>query len=211
MIASRLSSLIVRRYCTTGLRSVSTVSSSTGFNNWNKRLTVTQQTGRNFSEKSEDKVVLASDAYKNSCYSAIEFTISEEDMVYDFVQKISAFDIGAMVVVDAQGNITGMISERDYVTKIALLGRTSKETKVKEIATRTASLISAAPDETIASCMQKMLDKDIRHLPILDEKKKILGLVSIKDLVRSVLAEKEKTINVLSDFALGKGAYYGSE
>jgi len=127
------------------------------------------------------------------------------------VQKFAAFDIGCLVVVDAKGDISGVVSERDYVSKIALLGRTSKETKVKEIATRSSNLVTAKPDDTIDSCMHKMLSKDTRHLPMVDADGKICGMLSIKDLVRSVLAEKEKTIQSLSDFALGKGAYYGSE
>jgi len=109
------------------------------------------------------------------------------------------------------GDITGVVSERDYVSKIALLGRTSKETKVKEIATRSSNLVTATPDNSIDECMHKMLSKDIRHLPMVDASGKVVGMLSIKDLVRSVLAEKEKTIQSLSDFALGKGAYYGSE
>merc|ERR1711862_209291 len=83
-----------------------------------------------------DDVVDATQAYKKSCYFEIDFTILEDSTVYEAVQKFSAFDIGALVVVDSKGDITGVVSERDYVAKIALLGRTSKETTIKEIATR---------------------------------------------------------------------------
>jgi CBS domain-containing protein len=104
--------------------------------------------------------------------------------------------------------MNGIISERDYITKIALLGRTSK---VKEIATRGANIITAKADESVESCMEKMMSKGIRHLPIVDDNDKVTGVISIKDLVKTVVTEKEKTIKVLSDFALGKGGHFGSE
>merc|ERR1711982_181863 len=81
------------------------------------------------------------------------------------------------VVVDSKGDITGVVSERDYVAKIALLGRTSKETTIKEIATRSSNLVTARTDESIDSCMHKMLSKDIRHLPMVDKNGKVVGLI----------------------------------
>jgi predicted transcriptional regulator len=82
---------------------------------------------------------------------------------------------------------------------------------VKEIATRGANIITAKADESVESCMEKMMSKGIRHLPIVDDNDKVTGVISIKDLVKTVVTEKEKTIKVLSDFALGKGGHYGSE
>lgn len=73
----------------------------------------------------------ATDAWNKSCYSGIDYTISEELPVYDAVQKFAAYNIGCLVTVDEDGKISGVVSERDYVCKIALLGKTSKETKVK--------------------------------------------------------------------------------
>lgn len=107
--------------------------------------------------------------------------------------------------------MTGIVTERDYVCKIALLGRTSKDTPVKEIATRGGNIVTAKADETVESCMEKMLNKGIRHLPVVDESEKVIGMISIKDLVRTVIQNKEDTIKVLSDFALGKGGHFGSE
>lgn len=100
------------------------------------------------------------------------------------------------------GNMTGVVSERDYVCKIALLGRTSKDTPVKEISTRGANIITAKANESVDLCMEKMMSKGIRHLPIVDASEKVIGMVSIKDLVKTVITEKEETIKVLSDFAL---------
>lgn len=83
--------------------------------------------------------------------------------------------------------MTGVVSERDYICKIALLGRTSKETPVKEISTRGGNIITATADESVESCMEKMMSKGIRHLPIVDDKNKVIGMVSIKDLVKTVI------------------------
>jgi CBS domain-containing protein len=107
--------------------------------------------------------------------------------------------------------MTGIVSERDYVCKIALLGRTSKDTAIKEIATKSSKLITANTKDSVEDCMEKMLQKDIRHLPLVDDSDKVVGLISIKDLVKTVVKEKEKTIKVLSDFALGKGGHFGSD
>ncbi len=111
----------------------------------------------------------------------------------------------------ASGNMTGIISERDYICKVALLGKTSKETPIREISTRGANIITAKGNETVETCMEKMMTKGIRHLPVVDDAGSVTGLISIKDLVKTVVSEKEKTIKVLSDFALGKGGHFGSE
>mmetsp|Transcript_13299 Transcript_13299/g.19071 ORF Transcript_13299/g.19071 Transcript_13299/m.19071 type:complete len:207 (+) Transcript_13299:167-787(+) len=153
----------------------------------------------------------AGDTFKKSCYFEMDFTISEDAMVYEAVQRFAAFDVGAFVTLDANGNISGVISERDYINKVALLGRKSKDTKIKEISTRTANLLTAKPEDSIDDCMKKMLEKSIRHLPLLDDKGKVIGMLSIKDIVRAVMAEKEKQLKILSDFALGKGGHFGGE
>jgi len=160
---------------------------------------------------SVETAVTATDAFKKSCYLEINFAIDEESTVYEAVQQFAAYDIGALVTTDKSGHVTGVISERDYVTKIALLGRNSKDTKIKEICTRAANLVTAGPNDSVDLCMSKMLSKDIRHLPLLDANEKVIGMLSIKDLVKTIVQEKEKTIKVLSDFALGKGGHFGSE
>ncbi len=109
------------------------------------------------------------------------------------------------------GNLSGVISERDYITKIALLGRTSKDTTIKQIATPSSKLVTAFPEDSIELCMEKMLASDIRHLPIVSKEGDLKGMISIKDLVKTTIKQKETTIRVLSDFALGKGGHFGSE
>ena len=105
--------------------------------------------------------------------------------------------------------MTGIVSERDYICKVALLGRKSKETPVKEISTRGPNIVTAAADESVENCMEKMMSKGIRHLPILDDKKHVVGMISIRDLVKTVLQSKDEAINVISNFALGRGGNYG--
>ena len=109
------------------------------------------------------------------------------------------------------GKISGVISERDYISKVALLGRVSKETLVKEISTKSSNLMTASPHDSVDECMAKMLSKDIRHLPLLDDDGAVIGMLSVKDLVKTLVLEKDETIKVLSDFALGKGGHFGGE
>jgi CBS domain-containing protein len=78
-----------------------------------------------------------------------------------------------------KGNISGVISERDYINKIALLGKVSKETLVKEISTKSSNLMTASPHDSVDECMEKMLVKDIRHLPLLDDDGKVIGMLSV--------------------------------
>eukprot|EP00979_Chaetoceros_neogracilis_P016905 scaffold10163_cov270-Chaetoceros_neogracile.AAC.13 len=153
----------------------------------------------------------AKSAWENSCYYEMDFTISDDSSVYEAVQKFAAYDVGCLVTMDATGHISGVISERDYISKIALLGRKSKDTLVKEISTKSSNLMTASPADSVDECMNKMLSKDIRHLPLLDEHGKVIGMLSVKDLVKTLVSEKDQTIKVLSDFALGKGGHFGGE
>jgi len=144
-------------------------------------------------------------AWENSCYNKMEFAIKEDATVFEAVQQFSAYRVGALVVINSAGDLSGLISERDYVKKIALLGRTSKDTLVKDVFTTKANLVTASTDDSVDSCMSMMMTKGVRHLPILDGNK-VVGIVSIKDLVKTVFQDKEDTIKALSDFALGKKA-----
>merc|ERR1712130_490128 len=137
--------------------------------------------------------------------------IEDDATVYEAVQKFSAYNIGALVTTNKAGSITGVLSERDYINKVALLGRNSKETKVSDISTKSARLITATPSDTVHDCLNKMLSKDIRHLPMINDDGDVMGMLSVKDLVKAVVDEKEKALRDLSNFALGKGAHFGSE
>lgn len=165
-----------------------------------------QQQNRTFSTPSA--LPNANDLWKRSCYFEIDFTIHEDSMVDDVVNKFSAYDIGCLVTVDSEGNITGVISERDLITKVALLGADTKEKRVKEIATVSANLVTASVNDDVDVCMQKLLSANIRHLPLLDNEGHVVGILSIKDLCRAVVEEQETTIKMLSDFASGKGGHF---
>jgi len=103
------------------------------------------------------------------------------------------------------GNLTGIISERDYITKLALLGKKSKETSIKEVMTTAANLITGSPDDTVETCMDKMLSRSIRHLPLVDKASgKVVGLLSIKDIIKVLVEEKDAEIKQLSKIALGQ-------
>jgi len=155
---------------------------------------------RSFSDKSAASAI---DAFKLSCYLDIDYTISEDATVYDAVQKLSAYDVGALVTVNSSGVMSGVISERDYICKIALLGRTSKETKVKEISTKAGNLITAKPTDSIEMCMDKVLSRGIRHMPIVDDNGGCVGFLSVKDLLKEVIKTKESEVKRLASFALG--------
>merc|ERR550539_1823171 len=133
----------------------------------------------------------AKSAWEKSCYFEMDFTVAEEATVYEAVQKFAAYDVGCLVTTCENGDISGVISERDYVSKIALLGRNSKETKVKEISTKSSDLMVAHPDDSVDDCIQKMLSKDIRHLPLVDCDDHVIGMLSVKDLVKTLVQEKE--------------------
>jgi CBS domain-containing protein len=123
--------------------------------------------------------------------------------------RFAAYNIGALAVCDANGKVIGVISERDYVCKIALLGRSSKSTPIGEVCTRGPNIVVAKKTDTIQTCMRKMLAKDIRHLPVVDQDKgDVIGMLSIKDLIKELQKEKDDIITKLSDFNIGKGAFF---
>ena len=102
------------------------------------------------------------------------------------------------------GKMAGIISERDYIKKVSLLGKTSKTTKIKEIFTLGANVVTASVNESIDDAMEKMMAKSIRHLPIVDEQQAVVGFVSIKDLIKEVVDDKDVTLRALSASVFGK-------
>jgi CBS domain-containing protein len=108
--------------------------------------------------------------------------------------------VGALVVVD-KGKIAGLLSERDYARKVVLHGKTSPKTPVREIMTSPVFCVKFMT--TAQECMALMTEKHIRHLPVVEEDK-LVGLVSIGDVVKSVISEHQITINHLQDYIVGK-------
>jgi CBS domain-containing protein len=93
--------------------------------------------------------------------------------------------------------LAGIVSERDYARKVILMGRSSSDTPVRDI--MTASVLTVSPDTTVQQCMQLMTDQRVRHLPVL-EGKRVIGMVSIGDLVKAVIAEQQQQIEQLESY-----------
>nr|ACU14498.1 unknown [Glycine max] len=124
-----------------------------------------------------------------------------DDTVYDAVKSMTQNNVGALVVVKSDANkaITGIITERDYLRKIIVQGRSSKSTKVGDIMTEENKLITVTPDTKVLQAMQLMTDNRIRHIPVIDEKG-MIGMVSIGDVVRAVVREHRQEVERLNAF-----------
>ena len=109
-------------------------------------------------------------------------------------------NVGAMLVMD-DGRLVGIISERDYTRKVILEGRSSKDTAVRDI--MSSPVISVAPDIGVGACLQLMTDRHIRHLPVVDEDGRVLGVISIGDLVKRTISAQDAMIGQLENYITG--------
>jgi len=116
--------------------------------------------------------------------------------VFEALGRMAEKEVGALVVMDG-ARLAGIISERDYARKIILLGRTSPNTRVEEI--MTSHVAYTHLEQSIEECMAIMTDKRIRHLPVIDEGK-IVGIISIGDLVKSIIADQQFIIEQLERY-----------
>ena len=127
------------------------------------------------------------------------WSLDPEALVYDAIEMMADKHVGALLVT-SDGKLVGIISERDYARKVILQERSSKQTQVKEI--MTSSLIVVRPDQTVEDCMRLMTENRIRHLPVV-ENEKVLGVVSIGDLVKWVVSAQAETIHQLQHYIAG--------
>mmetsp|Transcript_830 Transcript_830/g.3439 ORF Transcript_830/g.3439 Transcript_830/m.3439 type:complete len:113 (+) Transcript_830:499-837(+) len=107
------------------------------------------------------------------------------------------------MIVNENQEVLGILSQRDYVRKVALLGKSSKATPTKDIMTTRANLLAAKQGDSLQKCMRLMLARDVRHLPVIADDEKLTGLLSIKDLIKCSMEQKDSMIKGLSKKALG--------
>jgi CBS domain-containing protein len=129
------------------------------------------------------------------------FAVGPDAPVYRALELMSEKHVGALMVLDEDRHLIGVVSERDYARKIALEGKSSKETPVRDI--MTTKLFCVSPTQDIDECMSLMTDKSVRHLPVLDGER-LDGVISIGDVVKSMLSQQEFIIEQLEHFIAGR-------
>jgi CBS domain-containing protein len=124
------------------------------------------------------------------------WTVEAEDPVLEAIQIMADREVGALPVMRGP-ELVGIVSERDYARKVILLGRSSGETPVWQI--MSSPVLTVTPEDTVTHCMQLVTEQRVRHLPVVD-RGRLIGLVSIGDLVRAVIEEQQETIVQLQQF-----------
>jgi CBS domain-containing protein len=123
--------------------------------------------------------------------------------VFEALKIMGEKEIGSLMVLDEKNKVCGILSERDYARKVILQGKTSRETLVEEIMTPFEKMYMIKPETTVEDCMVLITAKRIRHLPVFDSGK-FVGLISIGDVIKSMLLERDSMIEHLSDYISGK-------
>jgi len=126
--------------------------------------------------------------------------ISPDATVYEALSLMAAKNVGALVVVEGP-RVVGIISERDYARNVVLQGKSSRDTPVKEV--MTARVYYARPKQTALECMALMTDKHVRHLPVLEDDR-LLGVISIGDVVKAIIEEQESVIRQYEEYITGR-------
>jgi CBS domain-containing protein len=127
-------------------------------------------------------------------------SVRPEQSVLEAIKVLAAEDIGAAIVMEG-GRLAGIFSERDYTRKVILKGRSSDTTRVEEI--MTPNVIVVTPRTRTRECMQLMSEKNIRHLPVVEEGR-VIGMVSIRDIVSDIIADQDFTIEQLEHYISGQ-------
>lgn len=127
------------------------------------------------------------------------WSVDADQPVIEAIRVMAERQVGALAVL-SDGQLVGLVSERDYARKVALLGRASTQTPVRQI--MSSPVVTVRPGETVQHCMEIMTGKRIRHLPVVEDGA-MVGMVSIGDLVRAVMEEQQQTIEHLEKFIAG--------
>lgn len=124
------------------------------------------------------------------------WSIGPDQSIYEALALMAEKNIGALVVMN-EGQVVGIFSERDYARKVVLQGKSSRETPVHEA--MSGRVVGVRPERTVDDCMALMTEKRIRHLPVMDDDR-IMGVISIGDIVKAVISEKENLIGQLESY-----------
>jgi len=127
------------------------------------------------------------------------WSVSPDATVYDAIQMMADKNVGALLVTEGE-RLVGIISERDYTRKVALKGKSSKQTAVREILS--GEIVHVGPTQTVEECLRLMTDHHVRHLPVIEDDR-IVGIISIGDLVNWVISAQHATINQLQTYISG--------
>lgn len=128
------------------------------------------------------------------------YSIPPHATVYETLQMMADKNVGALLVMQDDA-VAGIISERDYARKVVLKGKFSKDVPVSEI--MSSHILRIDPDQDIETCMELMSDKRVRHLPVF-ENNRVVGIISIGDIVKAIIEHKEETIAQLENYIRGK-------
>lgn len=131
---------------------------------------------------------------------SVTYSVTPDTSVFDALAMMALHDIGAVLVTDT-GELLGIFTERDYARKIVLKGLSSRDVKVGEM--MTTSVQTIRPSDQIMSVMNTMTNKRFRHLPVLDNDGKLIGIITIGDVVKAVIQEQEATIQHLANYIAG--------
>lgn len=132
-------------------------------------------------------------------------SIKPKATVFDALKLMGEQEIGALMVIDDDGKVKGIITERDYARKIILIGRASQKTSVEVIMTPFEKLYTIKPENNVEECLVLMTGKRIRHLPVF-RGETLVGIISITDVVRSIISEQEVLLEHLSNYIAGRYA-----
>jgi CBS domain-containing protein len=127
------------------------------------------------------------------------YAVRPDDMVLDALKLMAEKDLGVVLVRDGE-RLVGIFSERDYARNVFLKGRASPETSVRDV--MISDVICVAPEQTVDACMALMTEKHIRHLPVMKDQQ-LIGVISIGDLVKSIIADQQFTIKQLEHYIHG--------
>lgn len=134
------------------------------------------------------------------------FSVNPDATVFEALKIMADKNVGALMILDADGKLIGMFSERDYARKIILHGVSSKEAKCEDY--MSTELSTVTPETSVLGCMAVMTEKKVRHVPVLDHNK-IVGIISIGDVVNTIIEDQKATIQDLEKYITASG--YGHQ